>query len=142
MLPPPFELSARVRGADVTWRFLPGCAGPGYFVCGDTAAVLDPGAPSGVARALASGIEAATLIGRVAKMQIDEGEAERKFRAATASRFCETARQVAKRYAEFNDPPEWLKQAEQELQALESTRNVLQWRELRDNITYPEKEQR
>jgi flavin-dependent dehydrogenase len=51
-----------VSGADVTWRVSSAAAGPGYFLVGDAAAVLDPASAHGVLRALMSGIMAAHLI--------------------------------------------------------------------------------
>ena len=49
-------------GADVTWRCATVPAGPGYFLSGDAAAVLDPASSHGVLRAIMSGIYAAHLI--------------------------------------------------------------------------------
>lgn len=52
------------RSADVTWR-MPKCvAGPGYFLAGDSAAVLDPSSSHGVLRAIMSGMLAAHLVAR------------------------------------------------------------------------------
>src|SRR5205814_1401250 len=31
-LPAPFDRGTRLRGADVSWRMIPECAGPGYFL--------------------------------------------------------------------------------------------------------------
>jgi flavin-dependent dehydrogenase len=59
VLPPPFDRlprAAPVRGANVAWRCVWDCAGPGYFLCGDAAAILDPAASRGVIRALTSGL--------------------------------------------------------------------------------------
>jgi flavin-dependent dehydrogenase len=47
---------------DVTWRRVPKCAGAGYFMLGDAAAVLDPASSHGVLRAMMSGIQAAHAI--------------------------------------------------------------------------------
>ncbi len=47
---------------DVTWRRVPQCAGAGYFILGDAAAVLDPASSHGVLRAIMSGIKAAHAI--------------------------------------------------------------------------------
>jgi len=47
---------------DVTWRRVPRCAGAGYFMLGDAAAVLDPASSHGVLRAIMSGIKAAHAI--------------------------------------------------------------------------------
>jgi flavin-dependent dehydrogenase len=50
------------HGADVTWRLVGPLAGPGYFVVGDAAAVLDPASSHGVLRALMSGMLAAQAV--------------------------------------------------------------------------------
>jgi flavin-dependent dehydrogenase len=52
-------------GMDMTWRLHQPCAGPGYFLLGDAAALLDPAASNGVLRALMSGMLAANLVARV-----------------------------------------------------------------------------
>lgn len=49
------------RSADVTWRIAKTVAGPGYFLAGDSAAVLDPSSSHGVLRAIMSGMQAAHL---------------------------------------------------------------------------------
>lgn len=64
---PPEELCrltplGRSRGADVTWRLAERTAGPGWFMVGDTAAMLDPASSHGVLKALLSGITAGHLI--------------------------------------------------------------------------------
>jgi flavin-dependent dehydrogenase len=48
-------------GLDIGWRLHPSCAGPGYFLLGDAAALLDPASSNGVLRALMSGMLAADL---------------------------------------------------------------------------------
>jgi flavin-dependent dehydrogenase len=50
------------RSADVTWRMAKTVAGPGYFLAGDSAAVLDPSSSHGVLRAVMSGMMAAHLV--------------------------------------------------------------------------------
>ena len=49
------------RGANVTWRMAKTVAGPGYFLTGDSATVLDPSSSHGVLRAIMSGMMAAHL---------------------------------------------------------------------------------
>jgi flavin-dependent dehydrogenase len=61
---PPLESGAvpgpdSARGADVTWRLIPECAGRYHFLVGDACAVLDPSSSHGILRALSSGILAA-----------------------------------------------------------------------------------
>ncbi|HLM57948.1 MAG TPA: tryptophan 7-halogenase [Pyrinomonadaceae bacterium] len=50
------------RGADVTWRAASRPAGPGYFLVGDAAAVLDPASSHGVLKAMMTGMMAARSI--------------------------------------------------------------------------------
>lgn len=52
------------RSANVTWRMAERVAGPGYFLTGDAAAVLDPSSSHGVLRAIMSGMMAAHLVAR------------------------------------------------------------------------------
>ena len=49
-------------GMDYTWRIRRDCAGPGYFLLGDAACLMDPSAANGVLRAMMSGMYAAHLI--------------------------------------------------------------------------------
>ncbi len=53
------------RGVDMSWRLHEPCAGPGYFLLGDAAALLDPASSNGVLRALMSGMLAADLAARM-----------------------------------------------------------------------------
>jgi flavin-dependent dehydrogenase len=106
-LPPPFDAIGRARGADLTWRFAPACAGPGYFLCGDAAGVLDPAASSGVGRALASGMKAAELIFRM-NDGLDAAQAAASYRRWCLRQFIRYARQLAVHYGQLNNPPQWL----------------------------------
>ncbi len=60
------------RGADVTWRRVSRPAGPGYFVAGDAAAILDPTSSHGVLRALMSGMMIAHLLAGIRAGVIQE----------------------------------------------------------------------
>lgn len=53
------------RGADVTWRLARRVAGPGWFMVGDAAAVLDPTSAKGILKALLSGITTGKLISAI-----------------------------------------------------------------------------
>lgn len=55
------------RGADVTWRTVERPSGPGYFVVGDAAAVLDPASSHGVLKAIMTGIMASHCIDRIVR---------------------------------------------------------------------------
>jgi flavin-dependent dehydrogenase len=61
-------------GLDMTGRLHSSCAGPGYFLLGDAAALLDPASSNGVLRALMSGMLAADLAACVISGK-DEGPA-------------------------------------------------------------------
>lgn len=56
---------SKSRGADMTWRISKMTAGPGWFMVGDAAALLDPTSSHGVLRALMSGMMAAHLTAAV-----------------------------------------------------------------------------
>ena len=64
---------AQVRGANVTWRMVPRCAGNGYFIVGDASFVLDPLSSHGVLKALMSGMMVAHIIAKI--VQREKGEA-------------------------------------------------------------------
>lgn len=70
----------RVQTADVTWRLVPECAGAGYFLCGDAAAVLDPTSSHGVVKAITSGAHAAEQIVQIIQQERDEREAAAVFK--------------------------------------------------------------
>jgi flavin-dependent dehydrogenase len=111
--PSPFDSpDVRFRGADVTWRLVPECAGAGYFLCGDAAAVLDPAASSGVARALSSGMKAADFIAQITNNEMDAQAGAMLYRRWCADQFLDQARQLAARYAELEEPPVWLQNFE------------------------------
>jgi flavin-dependent dehydrogenase len=95
------------RSADVTWRMAKTVAGPGYFLAGDAAAVLDPSSSHGVLRAIMSGMMAAHLVARHLRdgaevqvctatyqdwlanwFQYDVEEMSRAYRAADLFGFC------------------------------------------------------
>jgi flavin-dependent dehydrogenase len=77
---PPKELSGLhqfgpvVHGADVTWRRARPAAGPGWFLVGDAAFVLDPASSHGVLKALMSGRMAAHCIAAMAHGIVPEAE--------------------------------------------------------------------
>ena len=77
----------RVQSADVTWRIVPQCAGEGYFLCGDAAAVLDPTSSHGVVKAIMSGAYAGDTIARIIHDGADASEAASVFRQLFATWF-------------------------------------------------------
>ncbi|WP_352965560.1 FAD-dependent oxidoreductase [Mesorhizobium sp. M0815] len=87
-----------IRGADVTWRFVPNCAGPGYFIAGDAAAVLDPASSHGVLRALMSGIMAAHVASTIVSGQVRESDGIASYRDWLRAWFEHDARHLRELY--------------------------------------------
>lgn len=69
----------RTRGADVTWRIVAAPAGPGYFLVGDAAVVLDPASSHGVLKAIMSGMMAGHAILQVMQHGLNQTQAARSY---------------------------------------------------------------
>ncbi len=91
----------RVRGADVTWRHVRAAAGPGYFLAGDAAAVLDPAASHGVLRALMTGIAASHAITGILTGVITERDAARHYRDWLGAWFARDVKRLYSLYCEL-----------------------------------------
>lgn len=68
------------RGIDYSWRIHRECAGPGYFLLGDAACLMDPSAANGVLRALMSGIYAVHLVTAIEKGAISRPDAALEYK--------------------------------------------------------------
>jgi len=64
--------ATRICGADVTWATVERCAGPGYFLTGDAAAITDPSSSKGVLHAVMSGMMAGDHIARCVRANVSE----------------------------------------------------------------------
>ena len=73
------EPRGHARAADVTWRMPAPSAGPGFFLVGDAASVLDPASSHGVLKAIMSGMLAGDLIVRAARGRVGEARAAHTF---------------------------------------------------------------
>ncbi|MFY0610992.1 MAG: NAD(P)/FAD-dependent oxidoreductase [Hyphomicrobiaceae bacterium] len=73
------ESDKTLPGIDMTWRISQAVAGPGYFLTGDAAVLLDPSSSHGVLRAMMSGVLCAHVIGQVERRQISEANAARMY---------------------------------------------------------------
>jgi flavin-dependent dehydrogenase len=62
-------------GVDYSWRIYRQSAGPGYFLLGDAAVLVDPATSNGVLRAMMSGILAVDLVRRMMDGRMDEQSA-------------------------------------------------------------------
>jgi flavin-dependent dehydrogenase len=67
-------------GVDYAWRIYRECAGPGYFLLGDAACLMDPSAANGVLRALMSGIYAVHLVIGIKKCRINHLDAALEYK--------------------------------------------------------------
>jgi flavin-dependent dehydrogenase len=118
----------RSRGAEVDWRAAFEPAGPGYFLTGDAAAVLDPASSHGVLKALMSGMMAGHLIARVARAEATEPHAAAAYRAWHLDGFRRDLDALRALYARHPAAPRW---------AVESPAAFPGWAELRAGPTRP-----
>ena len=89
---PPSALSAltpvgATGRADVTWRRVPMCAGPGYALVGDASFVVDPSSSHGVLLAVMSGMMAADLIAACREGAAPEAVTAEGYRRWAGERF-------------------------------------------------------
>ncbi|MDT4965740.1 MAG: hypothetical protein QOJ64_477 [Acidobacteriota bacterium] len=96
-----------VRAADVTWRIATAAAGPGYFLAGDAASVVDPASSHGVLKAMMSGMMAAHLIIERAHRRVGEARASEIFSQWTQRWFEHDTRRLRQFYSTFPDCKEW-----------------------------------
>jgi flavin-dependent dehydrogenase len=75
------------RPTDYAWRIYESCAGPGYFLLGDAAALLDPLVARGVLQAVMSGMLAAHLVAACASGRLAEPLAAIDYRTWLRQRF-------------------------------------------------------
>lgn len=99
------------RRADVTWRKVGRTAGPGYFMTGDAAAVLDPASSHGVLKAVMSGTMAAFLIGRHIREGIGEDAIAQEYDAWVSEWFAHDVRRLTELYRKLPNPPAWVREA-------------------------------
>ncbi|MFY0732254.1 NAD(P)/FAD-dependent oxidoreductase [Pseudomonas sp. NFX15] len=97
-----------VRGADVTWRACQQCAGPGYFIVGDAASVLDPGTSHGVLKAIMSGMMAAHAVVNIRDHPMYHDTIQQQFRHWLNSWFVRDLEKMRELYAAHPASPRWL----------------------------------
>ena len=103
-LPPELDAMAplgRARGADVTWRMSSEAAGPGWFMVGDAAALLDPSSSHGVLKALMSGIAAAHMAAAVLAGRAPADVSAQAYHAWLQGWFAHDARRLQDFYREL-----------------------------------------
>jgi flavin-dependent dehydrogenase len=99
----------KVRGADVSWRVVVPAAGPGYFLVGDAAAVLDPASSHGVLRAIMSGMMAAHLITQIVCYGANESVAAQRYSDWIRRWFAHDVAGLRDLYLRLPEPPHWLR---------------------------------
>ena len=92
----------RSRGADVTWRMAERVAGPGWFMVGDAAAMLDPTSSHGVLKAIMSGIMAAHLAGGVLRGAAPQPEASAAYQSWFSDWFNADIARLSQFYRQLN----------------------------------------
>jgi flavin-dependent dehydrogenase len=102
------EVLGATRGADVTWRMCKQTAGPGYFIAGDAAAVLDPSSSHGVLKALMSGMMAAHAIIQGAACSQRHNTIEVAYREWMKNGFMHDMKKLCELYRYHPSPPGWL----------------------------------
>jgi flavin-dependent dehydrogenase len=98
----------RSRGADVTWRLAAAPAGPGYFIAGDGAMVLDPASSHGVLKAVMSGMMAGYLIEQHICAGMPSEVVASKYNRWLAAWFAQDASRLIELYRRLRHPPSWV----------------------------------
>jgi flavin-dependent dehydrogenase len=101
------EREGKARGADVTWRLVTRPAGPGYYLVGDAAAVLDPASSHGVLRAIISGMMAGHLISQSLKGACSEQRAALKYHRWLVDWFHTDVHTLKQMYGSLPHSPAW-----------------------------------
>lgn len=107
-LPDARRLAVGGASADVTWRLASNVAGPGHFIAGDAALVLDPTSSHGVLRALMSGMMAAHLSAQVCRDELAEESAVTAYASWVRAWFEHDADKLESFYSHLAIPPKWL----------------------------------
>jgi len=97
-----------MRGANVTWRAVSKPAGPGYFIVGDAAAVLDPASSHGVLKSLMTGIMAAHLARKILDQPQQEAHLLDSYGCWVNEWFQHDLKKLKDFYRRLPCPPSWL----------------------------------
>jgi len=89
---------------DVTWRNVNQPAGPGFFLIGDAAAVLDPASSQGVVKALMGALLVSHLLPKIIKGEMQESQAVDIYSRSIANWFRQEVSHLRNIYSVY---PEW-----------------------------------
>ena len=105
-------LSTSPPGArDVTWRVVRPCAGPGYFMVGDAAWLVDPASSHGVLKSMLSGTVAADAIHKSLRGASEASRIQEGYCAWAEDTFCADVAALVSLYSGMERPPFWLSAA-------------------------------
>jgi len=93
--------------ADVTWRMVTPASGPGYYLVGDAAFVIDPAASHGVLKAVMTGMMAGFLVGHQCLNTLEESTAFHDYNGWIANWFSHDTLRLREHYASLASPPDW-----------------------------------
>ena len=121
---PPSLLSKRATcgasgACDVTWKIARPCAGPGYFMVGDAAWVLDPASSHGVLKAVLSAITASEAIEQASANRGSVNELRARYIAWMEAWFRRDAAALISAYSRMESSPSWLGTASEALRKME-----------------------
>jgi flavin-dependent dehydrogenase len=101
----------KAGACDVTWKIARPCAGPGYYMVGDAAWVLDPASSHGVLKAIISARAACEAIANSFSGSSDPYEQQMRYRAWMEDWFSRDAAALISLYSEVEHPVSWLSAA-------------------------------
>lgn len=114
----------RLGARDVTWKIARPCAGPGYFLVGDAACVLDPASSHGVLMALMSGMIVAESIVQTLSGRANVDRLQKGYCRWTEDRFCSDAQALISLYSDMESRPSWLSAASEAVRYIATNPSV------------------
>jgi flavin-dependent dehydrogenase len=108
----------RSGARNVSWRIARPCAGPGYFLVGDAAWILDPASSHGVLFAMMSGMAAARTIKNALSSSANESLGIADYSTWTERWFCRDASALISLYS-ANWDLDWLAAASEAIRYIE-----------------------
>jgi flavin-dependent dehydrogenase len=103
--------SGKTGARDVTWRIARPSAGPGYFLAGDAAWVLDPASSHGVLFAFMSAMAATDAIVEILRSPQDHDHVQARYSTWTEDWLSRDAAALISLYGAMDTPPNWLSSA-------------------------------
>jgi flavin-dependent dehydrogenase len=96
------------HSADVTWRIVSEPSGPGYFIVGDSAYLLDPSSSHGILKAIMSGIMSGYLINKININKELKDIARMEYHKWITNWFIHDLTKLKEFYIDLPHPPKWI----------------------------------